>query len=102
MTEAISAKLHQQKEKTQQEVRTEHSNNPATWFDVNNAIVKQQQRYEQVQKLMDEQINLRSGGSSGFTRTETGGREHGRRDGHKVQYAQAKGSIGRGAAGMLH
>lgn len=96
VVDAITAKLHEQKQKSYGEARAEHANNPLALVRVNNAIARLEKRTLDVSKFMKEKMNLRGGASSGYNKTETGGRAAGRRDGEGIRMTGARGSLGSG------
>lgn len=95
LTEAIASKLVDQKRHAEAEVRGENAHNPNALIRVNNAIVKQQARETRLAEWVKANTGLKPGRSSGYANSETGGREHGRRDGDKVRFTKAKASLQR-------
>ena len=67
---------------------------------VNNALVKQGERDAAVAEFL-KSMKLGKGHASGYTKTDTGGRYAGYRDGQSIRVTSAKAGIGRGAAGQL-
>lgn len=102
VTDAIIANLYEQKETSQKEVRTENTGNATALMRVNNAVAKQQQRDLAVERALnkllygkEEPTKTRTAHPSGYAKTYTGGRAHGRRDGANIK-TQSKGSLGSG------
>lgn len=106
VVDAIVAKLREQKLRTRQEVQAEHAGNPLALVRVNNAIAKQEQRDAAVDRALMKVIygteepkksQQRRAMPAGYTRTSTGGREQGRRDGAGIRITNAKAGLGSGA-----
>lgn len=95
VVDTINARLHKQHEEMAQSLRREHANNNMALIRVDKALVRMQERDEAVVTWMKSNLRLGNGRSE-QTRTYTGGREHGQRDGHKVRISSAKGGIGAG------
>ena len=94
-----------QEKQTFANAKSEQANNPLALVRVNNAV-------ERIQKLRQDVVafnmqvrkaNGWSGGGVGFngSRTSTGGREHGRREGANIRTTGAKSSLGSGS-NQLH
>jgi len=103
VVDAIDAKLHEQKNKTQSEVKAEHANNPLALVRVNNAIARMEKQDAEVAVWMKSNLHLRKSSGSGMPNSATRmtARAHGQRDGKNVRFTSAKAGLGRGVAGQL-
>jgi hypothetical protein len=103
VVDAISEKIMAQKAQTLQEVRKEQANNPMALIRVNNAVAKQAERDTAVEKALmkalygeEDPKKQRRAHAAGYTKTYTGGRAQGRKDGSTIRTTNAKASLGSG------
>lgn len=102
VVDTIAAKLKQQREATFNAVKAEQANNNLALVRVNNAVAKIKERMQAVDKFVEENMRFRKSRASTSSYAGMGGREHGRKEGHKVRLGGAKGAVGRGVAGELN